>query len=1640
MSTPTLSRPTAPNVPYAQPPAANEPPTAQTPAEENAQTAARLRGGPLRAFLRMNRGRQPVDVKRKLDEQVENMFAGSDDRASRRRFRAAAEDVRQRQGTDGAMVDRESARTEIESMFESINPRFVDQLLDQRAQSDIPVYGHAPRYAQALVLATALAQATGGDAQRAQQVMNNWNMQAVADPSEFDATVRADDLAAQCLLAKTELGWDVLTSLAPSRYVRLEDTDEERREMSTALRACAHLLETLPFGDEAFDRPVDIDDAVRLARDIVNQALPEPDDDKPRPGTSEAFGFERNLIAARALIGSRSASPTRKEREAIMLFKPQGGERDITNLSMMRHRINQIFSDTNEKRGFFGRMPTMNQRLMDTLAKRTMSDLLAHLDEQLAPPMRWENGVLVQDTDFVAPLTDERLRQALHFAALKTFINRVDHRTRSASIDLKRGEFKDLLDATARRLHITPRELRRELNDHPQWREAYNECRQLNVDKLRAWMSEAGVDPATSDMYKHLRTLKDMQEGRANSNARGVRELVDTMRPGTSIAFTSRGAKGPNVTLWATMLVPALQNKWGHFTYTPLPTVSHIKGRGTALILSGDETPDGAYVDIDVGTFDRKSWTVLAGMVAQIHSADPSGASQDFWWQVLEYGLHGSNGTSEGVKLRIKADTFDEAKRRACDVIDVLSGLNSSENGEEDLEAWDGLVDEYFDKDHLSVHHQTRDDKENARIAQTMGVGGLNTPFGENLAIPKNSWLVGGVNSWWNALALQFSRTTGTVTSRIRGADNVATSSQRREQHIRPGVLTYPQPSLTPPIPNMTGTGVGAAWFPIKQYVKGLESRDVMLHVPPPGSNGTPYQEWVMTELEYIEWQTELWGASSPKPPEHMSNHILPDRPQGALGDLKVVVRRYAKPEAAGQLNARFDRMATMDGNPAARPAIQREIEGVGAQLLDESTWGEDMVVSYQYTNQQGNAAGPVPFVYENRHHVETKWSDRQHVLGRTGGRNTLVGTRVPEAHVPDPENQRIFKANKLVRFADAHPNVRQSPMQQQIREIFANFRPEWIPIEPVVMPSHKQIYGPLFSLVQMRTKLYPRSPEVELGEDINVQTEPTIGDQLHAFLGTTDSMAFVDCDPLRKPPEIMADFERLRREYAIRRTPPGQPVPDNLDEIDDDEFWSELDIATFVKDNFHPPRRPLADRKPEGPINSLKDHVLEYRKINKLKMTEEVLREGSSAIPVPELADVPSNRFSTPFQWDQLLAAAGQLADGDTQSVRRTLINKAHIIRKTGIDDNAYATHYTGRQQPETFAIIAQMYADHVGSDDILVEFLPELMGEWYNRMRGAESLMPGTIFNGVAMKPDGKIINGLIDYATPTGARPEGELEDTEIGEAEFERLGINRAFTYGENRDSAGIGTDFNVAQRNPVDGRRELSYSAPLAENAHVLKSERVLVRALRAAGHHEMADMMQKFADQRELAMQETYLAPRTDITIELNPGEPQPMMVGSYYRLREGELHPLLSAEVANALWAGIVPPEGLEWIVGALERLTTSAGVMATEAVDSHEQWDGLNFWAMHSFKAVEGLIANGQREQAERIALAFVTNAREALVNYGITAEKYNLDGELGRGGEYPVEPNMTMTNETLAYFARRFKSCREVYEQPLPQTVAA
>jgi len=1635
MSTPTLSPTAASNVPHAQHPAADRQPPAPVADDVNRDNASRLRGGKLRTLLRMDRKREPVNVEGTLNEGVRRMFNTVGDRSS---GRAA--------GAESAQDDRASTRTEIESMFRGINPQLVEELLDWREQSDIPIYGNAPRYAQARLLARALATATGGDAERAKAVIGNWNRQSKLEPWRFSETTQADDLATHCLLAKTPLGWDILTALPQSRYVSLADTDDERRHMSTALQACAHLFENLPFDEEAFARPRNLDEARELAENIVAQGMPAPDDDQPRPDANPAFRFKSNVIAARALIGSLSTAPSPKQREAIVLFLGGKREREIDNASMMRHRVNQLFGESNEKRGLFRRMPTADQRTMDMLAKRSLGELAKELADQLQAPRILVNGCLVPDPDFAPEPTTERMRAELHRAALETAVQRVDHRSRSSSIDLK-DDLKDLRHTVARRLGIRERDLKK----NPAWRAASEECKQLNLDTVRAWMREAEIDPEHHDIGRHLQTLEDMRNGTA-SRADGIRELVDTLRPGSSLAFTSHGAKGPNVTLWSTIAPEVLKHKWGHPTVTPLPTYSNIKGRGAALILSGDEGPDGAYVDIDVGTFDRKAWTFLAGVVSQIHSETPAHMTDNFWWQVFEIGPHRSTENSEGLKIRIKADTFDEAKRLACKVVEEISDTKS----EKGRNGWERLVETACDRDDISVHYQTREDKDKVRVMQTMTVLGQNTMAGP--AVPPNKWVGWGVNNWWNAFAAQLSRTKGTTTSRIRGANDESRISTRREQHLTLGGLTYPLPSLTAPHSvwgmSLSG-GHGAWWLPAKRFTTGLESGQARLCLPPPGSGGTPYREWAMTELEYIEWQTELFGASSPTPPEHLRNHILPDRPDGARGRRMVIVRQFATKKAAGELNATFDDIETMSSDPSARPTMQRKFDEASARLQHPSTWGE-FQVSFEYTNQQQRVTGLPPLGYQNQGFITDTEHDREHVLGRKGGRNTVIGTRVPEKAVPDAENRRILARNEPTRFAPAAPDFKRSPIQELIGEMTASAREEWLPRDPVVLNSHMDNFGHLFHLLQMRDEIYP--------EDSDIRK------RLHEYLGTSDGMAVVDCTPKRHPFEIMKDFEIERDLYIIRK---GRS-PSERDTFDDD-FWKDFDVASFFEANFNPPYRPLSENPP-APQDTLMDHIKVYRTANRLDMSHAQLY--SAMIELLGIANVPSNRFILEFGWDELLAGLG-LMFGETDNpeeraenlaaVVRIIRHKQHLIDVLGYDPNANGTHFSGRPQPLTLAVIAEAYANEQGNDDMLVEIYPQLMAEIFTSLRGAGDLLPGQIFNGIAMLPDGGFQLAPYDYAGYKGPRPESYKEDRHKAKLQLKKNQINPLFTMMHQRMSAATGVDFSKAQENEKDGRPELPYLASLQQNAHFLRTLAVAKRAAIAAakrdpevaellketeaqGEEEMAilarcdagrmvNLLAQLETEWTKATQQTFFEPRKDIEVRRGPDgtlPPTPLTIGAYYRLREAELHPTLTAEIANALWAGIVPPEAMEGTVQKLIQLITPEGIMASELIHSNEQWDGKKFWAMHTYKAVVGLLNAGYPDLARQVAVAYCENAYKVFCQYRKTAEKYGPNGTFGAGGEYDPEFNMTMTNEFLAFLGGLFPECAEILQRRVPETM--
>ena len=121
---------------------------------------------------------------------------------------------------------------------------------------------------------------------------------------------------------------------------------------------------------------------------------------------------------------------------------------------------------------------------------------------------------------------------------------------------------------------------------------------------------------------------------------------------------------------------------------------------------------------------------------------------------------------------------------------------------------------------------------------------------------------------------------------------------------------------------------------------------------------------------------------------------------------------------------------------------------------------------------------------------------------------------------------------------------------------------------------SPDKIYGPLFENVQMQG-VFP------------------------------DQKTFVDCLPIRKPSEIMADYERLVKE-------------------------PNFDLKAFVAANFTPPPNP----------DDIVTHINRLWAVLRREPTKAV--EGSSLLPLPYPYIVPGGRFGEIYYWDSYFTMLG--------------------------------------------------------------------------------------------------------------------------------------------------------------------------------------------------------------------------------------------------------------------------------------------------------------------------------------------------------------------------------------------------------------
>lgn len=479
------------------------------------------------------------------------------------------------------------------------------------------------------------------------------------------------------------------------------------------------------------------------------------------------------------------------------------------------------------------------------------------------------------------------------------------------------------------------------------------------------------------------------------------------------------------------------------------------------------------------------------------------------------------------------------------------------------------------------------------------------------------------------------------------------------------------------------------------------------------------------------------------------------------------------------------------------------------------------------------------------------------------------------------------------------------------------------------------------------------------------------------------DSKTFADATPRAEPAEI------LRRYHSTRHD-------------------ADFSLREFVAEHFVVPGEIASDFRTQ-PREEIRAHI--DRLWSVLARDPGGAGAGLSGLRggnQPPQADsqlaltasyvVPGGRFREMYYWDSYFTMLGLQVSGRDDLVAAMVENFAGLIDRYGHIPNGTRSYYLGRSQPPFFAAMVQLQAERDGVKALLRR-LPQLEREHDFWMAGAVSLAPGAAYRRVVRLPDGTVLNRFWDdFALP---RDEAWREDIETARTTSRPA----PEVYRDLRAAAESGWDFS--SRWLGDGKTLGSIRTtdflPVDLNSLLYQLELTIARACRAAARIDCVDDMTQRARGRQEAMHALmwdeklgafvdYDWRNTRRSVQVTAATTFPLFVGLATR---GQ-----AARVAATVRTTLLMPHGL-----------------ATTTAETGQQWDQPNGWAPLQWVAIAGLRRYGERDLAQHIARAWVTENARVYCQTGKLVEKYDIrDAGAGAGGEYPVQDGFGWTNGVL------------------------
>jgi alpha,alpha-trehalase len=470
------------------------------------------------------------------------------------------------------------------------------------------------------------------------------------------------------------------------------------------------------------------------------------------------------------------------------------------------------------------------------------------------------------------------------------------------------------------------------------------------------------------------------------------------------------------------------------------------------------------------------------------------------------------------------------------------------------------------------------------------------------------------------------------------------------------------------------------------------------------------------------------------------------------------------------------------------------------------------------------------------------------------------------------------------------------------------------------------------------------------------------------------DGKTFVDLIPRRR-------MKQIQQEYLLVQNDP------------------QFDLRDFVSRHFYE----FGDYKTAyhtDPSMTAREHIRELWHVLERKNR----RDRGSLIALPHAYVVPGGRFSEQFYWDTYFIMLGLAVDNRWDMIEGMMKNYTYMLRKFGHIPNANRTYLLSRSQPPFFVQMVKLLAREKGRTRTYVEYLPYLLIEYRFWMKGHKTLgdREHRAFARVVEMPNGMLLNRF--YDNKTTPRPESLREDLETAseapDRESDRL-------YLHLRAGAESGWDFSSRWFMKYDDISTIHTAdiIPIDLNSLLFMQEELIAETYRLLKQPLLASKFQGAADRRVRGMQEYCWSDEEGFFVDYN----------FHHKQQTGRV----SLAGVFPLYAKFATTKQAAAVAKRLEKDFLKEGGLVSTLVETGQQWDSPNGWAPHHWIAIEGLRNYGHHHLADEIKKRWIATNLKVFKEKGKMVEKYDVisHGQLGGGGEYPLQDGFGWTNGVLA-----------------------